>query len=96
MNSIANKYKAIDIILNNADTFDYQCRFTNDGLKSYFEVNILSQYIFNTIFKSLVLKSVRGRTINLSGMILYLCNTLISLTVFVAAIGVKIAIRYLQ
>jgi NAD(P)-dependent dehydrogenase (short-subunit alcohol dehydrogenase family) len=67
-NTIASKYGAIDIIINNAGTFDYQCHFTNDGLESHFEVNVLSQYIFNTILKPLVLQSVQGRTINFSGL----------------------------
>jgi NAD(P)-dependent dehydrogenase (short-subunit alcohol dehydrogenase family) len=67
-NTIASKYKAIDILINNAGTFDYQCRFTNDGLESHFEVNLLSQYIFITILKPLILKSAQGRIINLSGL----------------------------
>jgi retinol dehydrogenase 13 len=67
-NTIAGKYEAIDILINNAGTFDYQCHFTNDGLERHFEVNVLSQYIFNTIFKPLLLKSEQGRIINLSGL----------------------------
>jgi NAD(P)-dependent dehydrogenase (short-subunit alcohol dehydrogenase family) len=67
-NTIADKYEAIDILINNAGIFDYQCRFTNDGLESHFEVNVLSQYIFITILKPLVLKSTQGRIINLSGL----------------------------
>ena len=31
-NTIASKYKTIDILINNAGTFDYQCHFTKDGL----------------------------------------------------------------
>jgi retinol dehydrogenase 14 len=67
-NTIAAKYKAIDILINNAGTFDYQCHFTNDGIESHFEVNLLSQYIFNTILKPLVLQSPQGRIINISGL----------------------------
>jgi NAD(P)-dependent dehydrogenase (short-subunit alcohol dehydrogenase family) len=67
-NTIASKYEAIDIMINNAGTFDYQCRFTDDGLESHFQINVLSQYIFNTILKPLVLKSNQGRIINLSGL----------------------------
>jgi NAD(P)-dependent dehydrogenase (short-subunit alcohol dehydrogenase family) len=67
-NTIACEYEAIDILINNAGTFDYQCRFTNDGLESHFEVNLLSQYIFITILKPLILKSAQGRIINLSGL----------------------------
>jgi NAD(P)-dependent dehydrogenase (short-subunit alcohol dehydrogenase family) len=67
-NTIVGKYKAIDILINNAGTFDYQCHFTNDGIESHFEVNVLSQYIFNAILKPLVLKSTQGRIINLSGL----------------------------
>jgi NAD(P)-dependent dehydrogenase (short-subunit alcohol dehydrogenase family) len=66
--NIAGKYEMIDILINNAGTFDYQCHFTNDGLESHFEVNVLSQYIFNTILKPLVLRSIQGRIINLSGL----------------------------
>jgi NAD(P)-dependent dehydrogenase (short-subunit alcohol dehydrogenase family) len=67
-NTIVSKYEAIDIMINNAGTFDYQCRFTNDGLESHFVVNVLSQYIFSMVFKPLVLKSTQGRIINLSGL----------------------------
>jgi NAD(P)-dependent dehydrogenase (short-subunit alcohol dehydrogenase family) len=67
-NTIAIKYEAIDILINNAGTFDYQCHFTNDGIESHFEVNLLSQYIFNTILKPLVLQSIQGRIINFSGL----------------------------
>jgi NAD(P)-dependent dehydrogenase (short-subunit alcohol dehydrogenase family) len=52
-NTIVGKYEAIDILINNAGTFDYQFHFTKDGIESYFEVNVLSQYIFNTILKPL-------------------------------------------
>lgn len=52
-NTIVGKYEAIDILINNAGTFDYQCHFTKDGIESHFEVNVLSQYIFNTILKPL-------------------------------------------
>jgi NAD(P)-dependent dehydrogenase (short-subunit alcohol dehydrogenase family) len=67
-NTIVSKYETIDILINNAGTFDYQCRFTNDGLESHFAVNVLSQYIFITILKPLVLNSTQGRIINLSGL----------------------------
>jgi NAD(P)-dependent dehydrogenase (short-subunit alcohol dehydrogenase family) len=67
-NTIVDKYEKIDILINNAGTFDYQCHFTNDGIESHFEVNVLSQYIFNTILKPLILKSIQGRIINLSGL----------------------------
>lgn len=67
-NTIASKYKTIDILINNAGTFDYQCHFTKDGLESHFEINVLSQYIFNTVLKPLVLQSSQGRIINLTGL----------------------------
>lgn len=66
--TIVSKYKTIDILINNAGIFDYRCHFTNDGLESHFEVNVLSQYIFNTILKPLILQSIQGRIINLSGL----------------------------
>jgi NAD(P)-dependent dehydrogenase (short-subunit alcohol dehydrogenase family) len=67
-NTIASIYQTIDILINNAGTFDYQCHFTKDGLESHFEINVLSQYIFNTILKPLVLQSLQGRIINLTGL----------------------------
>ena len=67
-NTIASKYKTIDILINNAGTFDYQCHFTKDKLESHFEINVLSQYIFNTVLKPLVLQSSQGRIINLTGL----------------------------
>jgi NAD(P)-dependent dehydrogenase (short-subunit alcohol dehydrogenase family) len=66
--AIASKYKTIDILINNAGIFDYQCHFTKDGLESHFEINVLSQYIFNTVLKPLVLQSSQGRIINLTGL----------------------------
>ena len=58
----------VAFLINNAGTFDCQCRFTHDGIESHFEVNALSQYIFSTVLKPLLLKSKQGRIINLSGL----------------------------
>jgi NAD(P)-dependent dehydrogenase (short-subunit alcohol dehydrogenase family) len=66
--AIASKYKLIDILINNAGILDYQCRFTADGLEGHFQVNVLSQCIFNTILKPLVIASEQGRIINISGV----------------------------
>jgi short-subunit dehydrogenase len=67
-NLVATKYKVIDILINNAGVLDYQCRFTTDGIESHFQVNVLSQYMFNTILKPLVIASEQGRIINVSGL----------------------------
>jgi short-subunit dehydrogenase len=67
-NLILKKYKVIDILINNAGVLDYQCRFTVDGIESHFQVNVLSQYIFNTILKPLVIVSEQGRIVNVSGL----------------------------
>ena len=66
--TIVSRYQSIDILINNAGILDYQCHFTNDGLESHFEINVLSQYIFNAILKPLVLQSIQGRIINVSAL----------------------------
>jgi NAD(P)-dependent dehydrogenase (short-subunit alcohol dehydrogenase family) len=68
VNLIKIDYKIIDIIINNAGILDYQCSFTNDGLEKHFEVNVLSQYIFNTTLLEQVKASQQGRIINVSGV----------------------------
>jgi NAD(P)-dependent dehydrogenase (short-subunit alcohol dehydrogenase family) len=68
-NTIAGKYPKIDILINNAGIMEPDFRLTVDGIESHFQVNVLSQYIFNTILKSLVSKSQQGRIINLSSQL---------------------------
>jgi NAD(P)-dependent dehydrogenase (short-subunit alcohol dehydrogenase family) len=65
-NLIASKYKQIDVLINNAGIMDPDFRLTSDGIESHFQVNVLSQYVFNTILKPLLLASDQGRIINLS------------------------------
>jgi NAD(P)-dependent dehydrogenase (short-subunit alcohol dehydrogenase family) len=68
-NDIANKYEKIDILINNAGIMEPDFRLTADGIESHFQVNVLSQYIFNTILKPLVIASDQGRIINLSSQL---------------------------
>jgi NAD(P)-dependent dehydrogenase (short-subunit alcohol dehydrogenase family) len=65
-NTLASKYKVIDILINNAGIMEPDFRLTVDGVEAHFQVNVLSQYIFNTILKPLVVASEQGRIINLS------------------------------
>jgi NAD(P)-dependent dehydrogenase (short-subunit alcohol dehydrogenase family) len=67
--SIASKYPAIDILINNAGIMEPDFRLTADGIESHFQVNVLSQYIFNTILKPLLIASDQGRIINLSSQL---------------------------
>jgi NAD(P)-dependent dehydrogenase (short-subunit alcohol dehydrogenase family) len=68
-NIILSKYKKIDVLINNAGIMMPDFRLTADNIEAHFEVNVLSQYIFNTILKSLVIKSEQGRIINLSSQL---------------------------
>jgi NAD(P)-dependent dehydrogenase (short-subunit alcohol dehydrogenase family) len=65
-NSISKNYSVIDIVINNAGIMEPDFRLTADNIEAHFQVNLLSQYIFNTILKPLVQKSEQGRIINLS------------------------------
>jgi NAD(P)-dependent dehydrogenase (short-subunit alcohol dehydrogenase family) len=67
-NLIASKYKQIDVLINNAGIMEPDFRLTSDGIESHFQVNVLSQYVFNSILQPLLLASDQGRIINLSSM----------------------------
>lgn len=64
--TIASKYKVIDILINNAGIMEPDFRLTSDGVEAHFQVNVLSQYIFNAILQPLMVASEQGRIINLS------------------------------
>jgi NAD(P)-dependent dehydrogenase (short-subunit alcohol dehydrogenase family) len=63
---IAEKYPVIDILINNAGIMEPNFRLTDDGIESHFQVNVLSQYIFNTILLPNLKASLQARIINLS------------------------------
>jgi NAD(P)-dependent dehydrogenase (short-subunit alcohol dehydrogenase family) len=65
-NLITGQYKVIDILINNAGIMEPDFRLTADNIEAHFEVNVLSQYIFNTILKPLVIAADQGRIINLT------------------------------
>ncbi len=67
-NLILGKYRIIDTIINNAGIMEPDYRLTDDNIEAHFQVNVLSQYIFNTILTPLVVASSAGRIINLSSM----------------------------
>jgi NAD(P)-dependent dehydrogenase (short-subunit alcohol dehydrogenase family) len=64
--TIVSKYPVVDILINNAGIMEPDFRLTSDNIESHFEVNVLSQYIFNTVLKPLVISAKQGRIINLS------------------------------
>ena len=65
-NQIVKNYKNLDILINNAGIMEADFRQTKDNLEAHFQVNVLSQYIFNQILIPLVPKG--GKIINLSSM----------------------------
>jgi retinol dehydrogenase 12 len=65
-NSIKSKYPIIDTLINNAGIMEPNFRLTVDGIESHFQVNVLSQFIFNTILTPNLIASKQGRIINLS------------------------------
>jgi NAD(P)-dependent dehydrogenase (short-subunit alcohol dehydrogenase family) len=68
-NLILAKYPKIDVLINNAGIMIPDFRLTADNIEAHFEVNVLSQYIFNKVLKPLVVASEQGRIINLSSQL---------------------------
>jgi NAD(P)-dependent dehydrogenase (short-subunit alcohol dehydrogenase family) len=64
--AISTKYSIIDVLINNAGIMEPNYRLTADNIELHFQVNVLSQHIFNTILKSHLIASNQGRIINLS------------------------------
>jgi NAD(P)-dependent dehydrogenase (short-subunit alcohol dehydrogenase family) len=67
--TILKKFDHIDILINNAGIMERQTNFTKDNIEQHFEVNVLSQYIFNSLLSPLLIKSTQGRIINVSSLL---------------------------
>ena len=65
---VIEKYDHIDVLINNAGIINTTREVTVDGLEETFAVNVLSQFLFNTLLLSLVQKSPQGRIVNLSSL----------------------------
>jgi len=65
---VVEKYDHIDVLINNAGIINTTRELTADGLEETFAVNVLSQFLFNTLLLPLVQKAPQGRIINLSSL----------------------------
>ncbi len=66
-NEIKNKFKNIDILINNAGAFFSRRHVTIDGIEATFAVNYLSRFLLTNLLIEIVLNSKQGRIINVSG-----------------------------
>ena len=66
-NEIKNKFKRIDILINNAGAYFSKRHLTVDGIEATFAVNYLSRFLFTNQLLEIILKSKQGRIINVSG-----------------------------
>lgn len=64
---IHSAYSRIDVLINNAGAYFSKFHKTVDGIEASFQVNYLSRFLVTNLFLDLLLKSVSGRIINVSG-----------------------------
>ena len=66
-NEIKNKFKNIDILINNAGAFFSRRHVTIDGIEATFAVNYLSRFLLTNLLLEIILNSKQGRIINVAG-----------------------------
>jgi NAD(P)-dependent dehydrogenase (short-subunit alcohol dehydrogenase family) len=66
--NVLKTYPKIDILINNAGVMNVDRIITVDGFEETFQVNVISQFIFNTKFLPLLKASDQARIINLSSI----------------------------
>lgn len=69
VNTYKNKYKTLDVLINNAADFDITNKTRNitaDGFGTQFAVNVVSPYLLSCLFKDYLSNSLNGKIINIS------------------------------
>ena len=68
-NTYKNRYKTLDVLINNAADFDITNKTRNitaDGFETQFAVNVVSPYLLSCLFKDYLANSLNGKIINIS------------------------------
>lgn len=69
VNVYKNRYKSLDVLVNNAADFDISCKtkkITADGFEKQFAVNVAAPYMLSCLFKDYLKNSLNGKIINIS------------------------------
>lgn len=68
-NIFQEKYKQLDLLINNAGVWNFERRKSSDKIEETFQVNVLAPMLLIHLFGKLLSKSPNGKTINTSSML---------------------------
>lgn len=65
---IASAYDRLDVLINNAGTYELRRRLTEDGIETTFAVNYLSPFLLTRLLLPLLRKSAPSRVVNMASI----------------------------
>ncbi len=65
---VTRRFGRLDVLLNNAGTYEHRRRLTEDGLETTFAVNVLAPFLLTQLLLPLLERSAPARVVNVSSV----------------------------